>query len=328
MKKNICVFSQATDLREGLFGNVFYHIFMILPYLYKRGIFPAWEIRSIHYGAEPDFITIPGALDISYTVPQGPYCRISLMSFVAGTHRSLAMTGQNSAAFGMLISQFRRAFSCQPTRSFPWSVLGLHYRGTDKLTSVADSNPISQQDFLTLVREFLATAPPFDVIFAATDEISFVERLRATVDLPVINLGEVDFHKAIKPTTSPKEKTDCALLDCVLLSRCSCLIETSSALPSFTKILNPDIEIYRTAASKLFRPNMPYFPVAFIPILPVSSPESRAILDTTLVSDWTLDSNAKRFEKKFAFSTYRPLHHSLFTIAEKLGASEMITVHR
>jgi hypothetical protein len=330
MKKlPLCVFSKAKDLREGLFGCVFYHTFMILPYLYERGIFPAWEIRSIQYGTPPDYISIPGALDISYTPPQEPCRRISLDEL---RRRHAKILGNDWEE----LSRIWHAYFTVPARIQqsanqifpPGRVLGLHYRGNDKLSSLDDSNPISQEDFLTLVREFLATAPPFDVIFAATDDFSFVDKLRAAVTLPVINLGEVGFHKALNQTTPPKEKTDRALLDCVLLSRCSCVIETSSALPSFTKILNPNIEIYRTAASKIFRVNMPYFPGAYIPILPVSSPKSRAILDATLVSDWTLDSAANRFKKKFAFSTYRPLHHTLFTIAEKLGASDIITVHR
>ena len=327
--KNIpfCVFSPASDLREGLFGNVFYHTFHILPYLYERGIFPAWEICSTQYGAAPDFLTIPGALDIAYTAPQAPVRRFSLSEL---RRRHAKILGNDWAELSRIWHAYFRIpdrIQQSADQHFPQGrVLGLHFRGNDKYTSL-DTNPISQEDFLTLVREFLATAPAFDVIFAATDEFSFVDKLRAAVDLPVINLGEVGFHKALNQTIPPTEKSDRAVLDCVLLSRCSCVIQTCSALSSFTKILNPDIEIYRTAASKLFAVNMPYFPVAYIPILPVSSREARAILDATLVDDWTLDSTAKRFKKKFAYSTHRPLHHTLFTIAEMLGASDLVTVH-
>ena len=60
------MFSSAGDLHQGLFGHVFYHTFQVLPHLYERGIFPAWEIRSTQYGASPNSITIPEALDIAY----------------------------------------------------------------------------------------------------------------------------------------------------------------------------------------------------------------------------------------------------------------------
>ena len=327
--KNVpfCVYSSATDLREGLFGQVFNHIFHVLPYLYERDIFPAWEIRSTQYGAPPDCITIPGALDIAYTPPQGPFRRVSLREL---RRRHTKILGNDWSE----LSRIWHAYFKVPARIqqsadqlFPLGrVLGLHFRGNDKYTS-DDTNPITQEEFLILVREFLATVPPFDIIFAATDEFSFVDKLRAAVDIPVLNLGEVAFHKALNQATPPTEKTDRAVLDCVLLSRCSCVIQTCSALSSFAKILNPGIEIYRTSASKLFIPNMPYFPVAYIPILPVSGSESRAVLDSTLVADWTVEPTAKRFKKKFAYSTYRPIHHTLFTIAEKLGASDLITAH-
>src|SRR6202022_4371104 len=103
------------------------------------------------------------------------------------------------------------------------------------------------------------------------------EKLRSFINLPVINLGEVEFHMAAEHTVTRAEKTDRAMLDCVLLSRCECLIETSSALPSFAKLLNPKLEIYRCAASKLFGKlytNMPYFPVAHVPVLPVNDAAS------------------------------------------------------
>jgi hypothetical protein len=324
----LCVFSPATDLREGLFGQVFNHTFQVLPFLYERDIFPAWEIRSTQYGTPPDFVTIPGALDLAYTPPQAPFRRVSLREL---RRRHAKILGNEWAE----LSRIWHAYFKVPARIqqsadeiFPAGrVLGLHFRGNDKYTS-DDTNPIRQDEFLTLVREFLATAAPFDSIFVATDEFSFVEKLRAAVAIPVLNLGEIEFHKTQNQTTPPSEKTDRAVLDCVLLSRCSCVIQTCSALSSFTKVLNPGIEIYRTSASKLFIPNMPYFPVAYIPVLPVSSRESQAILDATLVADWTVEPTVERLKKKFAYGTYRPVHHTLFTIAEKLGAGDLITVHR
>jgi len=324
----VCVQSPPTDLQEGLFGQVFNHIFRILPYLYERDIFPAWEISSSRYGEPPNFITLPGALDLAYTPPQAPFRRISLKEL---RRRHSQILGNDWEE----LSRIWHAYFKVPVRIDQLAdqilprgrILGIHFRGNDKYTSL-DTSPISQENFLTLVREFVAGTRPFDAIFAATDEFSFISRLRDTIGIPVINLGEVGFHKAQSETTSRKNKTDRAVLDCVVLSRCNCVIQTCSALSSFPKILSPDIEIYRTAASKLFEENMPYFPVAYIPILPVSSAESRAILDSTLAGDWTLNPAAQRFKKKFAYRLYRPFHHALFTAAEKFGAGDWITAHR
>jgi hypothetical protein len=327
-KLPICVYCSADQLHQGLFGNAFYHTFQILPYLLKNGIFPAWELRAIHYGEPPDYITIPGAVDLAYEMPKPPYRRIHLDEL---RRRHAQLIGND----WQQISRMWHAFFRTPQRVveradnvFPAGrVLGLHYRGTDKLTTAWDSNAITQDDFITLAKEFIETQEPYDVIFAATDEISFVDKLRDSIDLPVINLGEVEFHLAVDKKTSATEKTDRAMLDCVLLSRCACVIETSSALPSFAKVLNPDIPVFRTAASKLFC-DMPYFPVAHIPVLPVKSAQGKAILESTMTSDWTLQPGMERMQQPFAFRPRRPLHHSLFTLAEKLGAGDLITAER
>lgn len=328
MNKRICIFSPPSDLQEGLFGQVIYHTFHILPYLYEKRIFPAWEIGAARYGEAPDFITLPGAFDLAYTPPAGSLYRVSLKEL---RRRHAQVLGSDWE----MLNRIWHAYFKVPARIqeaadriFPAGrVLGIHFRGNDKYASL-DTSPISQAQFLALVSDYLASAPPFEAIFVATDEFSFVERLRATVSAPLINLGEVEFHKSAAQKSPPRQRTDRAVLDCVLLSRCSCVIETCSALSSFTKILNPAIEIYRTSSSKLFAANMPYFPVAYIPILPVSSAQSRAILDATLVGDWTREAGAGRFMQKFAYRTYRPLHHAAFRIAEKLGLGDLITAHR
>lgn len=327
-KPPICIFSPPSDLREGLFGQVFYHTFHILPYLYERKIFPAWEIGAARYGDPPNCITIPGALDLSYTPPQGPYNRVSLNELRRRHAQILGSDWEELSRIWHAYFKIPARIQESADRHFPAGrVLGIHFRGNDKYSSL-DTTAISQEQFLTLVVDYLGSTRPFDGLFVATDEFSFVERLRAAVSVPLINLGEIDFHKASVQRVPPRQRTDRAVLDCVLLSRCSCVIQTCSALSSFTKVLNPGIEIYRTSASRLFALNMPYFPVAYIPVLPVSTRESRAILDATLVGDWTDEAIAGRFTPKFAYRTYRPFHHTLFTIAEKLGAGDLITVHR
>ncbi len=268
----LSIVCQPQDLDQGLFGNVFYYVFQVLPYLHAHEIYPAWEIRTLHYGEPPEHITIPGSLDLSYDPPSGPFRQIPLNEL---RRRHGQVLGNDWSE----LNRIWRAYFTIPPRIAelaastlpPGRVLGVHYRGTDKQTATWDTNPISQAQYLTLIRDFLEARPEFDLIFAATDEFSFVEKLRAAIKLPVIALGKVDFHMAAERSVSRTENADRAVLDCVLLSLCGCVIETSSALPSFAKLFNPDLEIYRCAASKPFS-NMPYFPVAHIPSSPPSAP--------------------------------------------------------
>jgi hypothetical protein len=327
MSRPLCVVSPPEDLSQGLFGGVFYHIFQILPFLYEHRIFPAWDIRTLHYGDPPDYLTIPGALDLNYAPPAGPYRTVSLEEL---RRRHAHIIGNDwpelhrvwTAYFRIPPRVLQTAGSVLPGGR----VLGIHYRGTDKQTTSWDSNPITQDQYLSLISDFLAAHTGFDVIFAATDEHSFIEKLRTSVHIPVVALGEVQFHMSTEDNSSRKEKTDRAMVDCVLLSRCQCVIETSSALPSFAKLFNPQLEIYRCAASKLFGKlytNMPYFPVAQIPVLPVSRTESIEILRQTMQSDWTCNSSMQKFRKRFSFSPRWRVNHKLFSLAEKIRVADL-----
>src|SRR5258706_15353333 len=88
------------------------------------------------------------------------------------------------------------------------------------------------------------------------------------------------------------------MLDCVLLSRCGTVLQTSSGLSAFAKILNPNLEIYRVAASKRFY-DVPYFPVAYIPRYNSPSPDISALVDRLMVDDWTQDADAHLFAEPF-----------------------------
>lgn len=321
--KPLCITTVPDELEQGLFGQTFYYICQVLPYLHQNGIYPAWQLRTLHYGDAPDFITVPGALDLAYEAPAGPYRYLSLFEL---RRRHSHVLGNDWTALNRIWNAYFRIpprVLLQADSIFPKGrVLGIHYRGTDKQTTTWDSNPISQHQYLTLIQDFLEQRPEFDTIVAATDEHSFVDTLRSSINLPVVALGEVEFHMSTTHTITRAEKTDRAMLDCILLSRCECLIETSSALPSFAKLLNPGLEIYRCAASKLFGKlytEMPYFPVAHIPVLPVRRPQSAEILQLTMKEDWTLAPETAKYRQDFVAMPRWPFNHALFSKAERFS---------
>ncbi len=315
--EGICIFNTPSEMKEGLFGQVFLFVFEILPFLYERSIFPAWEIGSTLYGPEPDCVTIPGALDLAYEAPQKILQRIPLSQL---RDRHSQVLGNDWDELGRIWKAYFRVPKriVEQADALPalQHTLAVHYRGTDKQTVGWDSNPISQDDFLVLVQDLLAQRSDLTSIFAATDEFSFVAKLKQITQLPVLNLGEISFHKA--GDTNPEIRADRALLDCLLISRCRVALETSSALPSFAKILNSSLDIYRASASKLFA-DIPYFPVAYIPPVPVASVAGRSIIERTMEGDWSTDSRARRFHKLFARRPRQPLKHAFYNVAERFG---------
>jgi hypothetical protein len=78
---------------------------------------------------------------------------------------------------------------------------------------------------------------------------------------------------------------------------------TSSALPSFAKIIQPNLEIYRVAASKIFG-STPYFPVAYIPTYSSSSEKIAAMVDRLMIGDWTKLAYAELFTAAFVSRRY------------------------
>ena len=327
MPKPLCIFCAPEDLNQGLFGETFYYLLQILPYLHAEGLYPQWELRTKHYGDAPDFLTVPGVLDLAYTPPAGPYHRVTLFEM---RRRHAHVVGNDWGALHHLWNLYfrlpERTLSAAAGHLPAGPVLGIHYRGTDKQTNTWDSNPISKEQYLALIADFLEDRHEFTAIFVATDEIAFVDHLRRTFTLPIITLGAVEFHMAAEHSTTRAAKADRALLDCLLLSQCACVLETSSALPSFAKLLNPQLEIYRCAASRLFGKlftHMPYFPVAHIPVVPVHHAASRKILEATLLMDWTTQPEGQPFLRPFVAEPRWQFNHRLFRTAERLGVDKL-----
>ena len=296
---NYIITSTPDDIVMGLFGGITLYIFEILPYLESQSIFPAWNIKSLNYGKGPDFTVIPGVFDLAYEPDLSSLQEIKLTSI----HQSHAQTLGNDWQY---LSKLWNSYFKIPDRIILKAdkvgdlsgTLGLHYRGTDKKIANWDTNGVSQDEYIILIKDFLKTHNEVSSVFIATDEFSFVKRFQEEFPkIQIINLGEVEFHldSAISAT-----KADHALLDCLLLSRCKFMINTSSALSAFAKVFNPELECYRVAASKLFG-EMPYFPVAYIPKLTSDNPECKKILNRLFQDDWLQDkSRNKKYENSFA----------------------------
>jgi hypothetical protein len=303
---NIRISSATNELGEGLFGQIILWVFEILPFLYANKLFPDWKICSANYGRASDGLTIPGVLDLAYQVNPGHKKEVRLLELRA--HRRHVLGNDWRRLSTIWNSYFRipdRIANRAETFGSLLDTVGIHYRGNDKQTSLWDTNPVGHDDYFEIISEFLRHRPQFRRIFLATDDIGFYQFLQNRLSVEIINLGGVGYHKAETPRDELESKTDRAMLDCVLLSRCGAVLLTSSALPSFAKILNPDLEIYRVAASKFFT-NTPYFPVAYVPIYKPSSQAVSALIDRLTIGDWTKSGNADLFSATFDSRPYWP----------------------
>ena len=280
------------DLTEGLFGQVFLWIFEILPWLQQNGhTTPSWSICSTLYGTPPYCEIIPGLLEPVSSQLSAHERTVTL--FELRCHACSILGGDFRYAHDLWHSYFRipqKILEKADCIALPDSTLGVHYRGTDKNTADWDTNPVSQDDFLTLVEDFVSTRQKIVCLFIATDEPSFI--LTAKMRFPyltIVNISPGEFHKN---GNFSETKGSNALLDCVLLSRCNYVLQGCSALSAFAKVLNPSLEIYRVAASKMFG-DFPYFPTAYISRMSSNNLECRKILDRLFTDDWYNNPGAR-----------------------------------
>jgi hypothetical protein len=303
--------TSPTFLTEGLFGQIILYVFEILPRLYSSRIFPEWKITSLVYGFEPDFTVIPGVFDLSYK-PDIHTMDVDLADFKANC---VILGNQWEALHDIWTAYFSiplRTVKCADAFGDLSHAIGLHYRGMDKNTDLHQTNPVSHDDFMTLVNDFIGNHNDIETIFIASDEYSIKKAIKHNYkDKRVIDSGESVFWKDHEETSN-FAKADHAVLDCLLLSRCKYLIKNQSALSGFAKVLNPKIEAYRIAASKFLSVLAPpYFPDGYIPPLTSENHDCKVILNRLLDKDWTQNKKAlEKFGKSFAIMSPSMWSHS------------------
>lgn len=307
---NYRIITDKDELKEGLFGQVLLYVFEILPYLYSKSIYPEWDIKSFLYGIEPDYTIIPGVFDLVYTPSKTNIRSINLNTI---RKNQISVLGGNWHYMHDLWHSYfkiptRISLNARDIGDVSKS-LGVHFRGNDKNKVLEDTNPITHDEFIIIIDDFLVNHPFIHSIFVATDEYEFVEKMKRYFKSHVIiNIGQVHFHKN---SNNVKNKADRALLDSLLLSMCRYMIMTSSALSGFAKVLNPNLECYRVSASKLFS-DIPYFPVAYIPKLNSNNIECISIIDRLFKGDWLENVKANRkYGKEFCTKKRHYLPYSL-----------------
>jgi hypothetical protein len=145
--------------------------------------------------------------------------------------------------------------------------LGLHYRGTDKFTDPEMNTPISIYEYKIIIDSYI-NVNNITHIFLSTDEgelLSYFSTKYPSITIKIARdmRGDLFWKNPINYTNNARE----AMVDLLCLSKCNTILKTSSALSSYAKIINPNINIYRINASIYTINDTPYFPDSYIPLL-------------------------------------------------------------
>jgi hypothetical protein len=127
------------------------------------------------------------------------------------------------------------------------TVLGVHYRGTDKRV---EAPRLTYEHVRNAIDGQLTRSGRFDCLFVSSDEQEFIHFMQRSFlrSIPVVwhddeerSRTDVPVHHAASGNRFRRGQE--AVLNCLLLSRCSALLKTSSILSGWSKLFNPALPV-------------------------------------------------------------------------------------
>lgn len=124
------------------------------------------------------------------------------------------------------------------------NVLGIHYRGTDK---IREASYVDYEKVLSVIQKCMELTNKFTKIFVATDDANFLDYLLNTKFCELIishddyyrSANQVSIHSRINLNRYNVNRD--AIVNIMLLSKCDFIIKSSSFLSSISLLLNPKI---------------------------------------------------------------------------------------
>jgi hypothetical protein len=126
-------------------------------------------------------------------------------------------------------------------------VIGVHFRGTDKSS---EASRVTWDYCLKVIRLYLHGNDSVNRVFLASDEQNFIDFIRRSLsEVPVYFR---DDHYRSRGSDEPPvflgagggyEKGEDALVNALLLSKCTTLIRTTSFLSAWASIFNPQLKV-------------------------------------------------------------------------------------
>jgi hypothetical protein len=141
----------------------------------------------------------------------------------------------------MMVDDFWRSLNVEGP------VVGVHFRGTDKSS---EAPRVSREHCLDVLQKYLRDDDAIKAAFVASDEQELVDFIRkAVTGVPVYSHNDHYRSSDHQPAHmkigqgSGYEKGEDALVNALLLSKCSTLIRTTSFLSAWASIFNPGLKV-------------------------------------------------------------------------------------
>lgn len=275
--KTLSIYSQPRDFTEGIYGQCLAWLLEVLYHLEKTdvldgNIIPLFDIHTLHYGK-----LIPGCLQpkLKYDSLKEDQVdkvqKISLAKYkIKHSIKGFDIHEDSFTKAHKIFTTYLRfnedIIQAVDTLNIQDHALGVHYRGTDKNYDKGQSNYITEAEMIRILKDYV-DHHQVSQIFCCSDEQSFVQRIQKLFPTQYVEYKQTRskgksrqgfFRQGQRSNKARRDHlTRSCMIDMLALSRCKTVIKTSSALSSFSKIINPSLQLYTVSAMK-----KPYFPAA------------------------------------------------------------------
>ena len=286
------IYSEPEDFTEGIYGQCLTHLLEVLYYMENNNVINKdtnikFDINTLNNGnLIPTFIKPKNICNIDENI------KINVKKYKS-EKRIDAYFALNTESFYKANEIFNRYFIFNDfiTKSISNlnisnNSVGIHYRGTDKNHS-GEANPITQNEMLLIIKDYLKKND-VNKIYCCSDEQSFIDKMSLEYPDKIIiynqlrtdNSNNYGLHKIQRNHPNRDDLTNASIIDMLALSNCKTVIKSNSALSSFSKIINPFINLYTVSAMRCG-----WFPTAVAEIYKTDSEDIKNILKRTMKGD-------------------------------------------
>jgi Nodulation protein Z (NodZ) len=222
----------------------------IAAYCEESGLIP--RFRFTYPGSKADYFS---ELFLTDTEP-GPHPRAfirinSIIELDLGKDYNAILTMESASRLAARCLRVRESIAAEvdafcERRLGDRQVLGLHYRGTDK---VEESPLVPYETVYRNVDRYFELFPETEAVFVATDDARFLHDISLRrLQVEVIARDDAfrssdggSVHKSAAADRSAVNRD--ALVNCLILSRCDAMMKTPSLLSGCSKVFNPALPV-------------------------------------------------------------------------------------
>ena len=293
MFDKLFLYSNNEDFTEGIFGQSLIWLIEILYYFESNNLINnntkiIFELNTLNtHNLIPTFINCKKIEEYDYS-----YKKISIHSIKLNTKARLPY---HETSWIICNNIFNKYFKFNDyilneinNLNITDNTLGIHYRGTDKNFDVSQANYITIDEMLLVINDYLSNNN-IDSIFCCSDEQIFINKLKEKFKKHKIieynqfrnNIDNNNYglfrHGENMHETDRNELTNASIIDMLALSKCNTVIKSSSALSTFSKIINPSLKLYTVSAMK-----KDWFPHSYVEEYKTNNINIKNILERTM----------------------------------------------